>query len=45
MRSKQVTTQIQLNVEIEGVEFEHSFLVVKGVKLDVILRMIFFEAT
>lgn len=44
VQNKRVSKQIQLNREIESnVEFNNTFLVVKGLKLDVILGGDFFE--
>ena len=37
VRSKRVTKQVQLNMLINGVEFENTFLVVRGLNLEVIL--------
>ena len=37
VRSKRVTKQIQLNFLINNTEFENTFLVVKGLSLDIIL--------
>ena len=43
MRSKRITKQVQLNILINEVEFENTFLVVKGLSLDVILGNDFLE--
>ena len=43
VRSKWVTKQVQLNVYINGIEFENTFLVVKGLNLDIILGNDFLE--
>ena len=43
VRSKRVTKQVQLNVYINGIEFENTFLVVKGLNLDIILGNDFLE--
>ena len=43
VRSKRVTKQVQLNVYIKGIEFENTFLVVKGLNLDIILGNDFLE--
>ena len=37
VRSKRVTKQIHLNFLINGVDFDSTFLVVKGLSLDIIL--------
>ena len=37
VRSKQVTKQVQLNMVINGGEYENTFLVVRGLNLEVIL--------
>ena len=39
VRSKRITRQVQLNILINGIEFENTFLVVKGLSLDVILGL------
>ena len=43
VRSKRVTRQVQLNIYINETEFENTFLVVKGLSLDVILGNDFLE--
>ena len=43
VRSKRITRQVQLNILINEVEFENTFLVVKGLSLDVILGNDFLE--
>ena len=43
VRSKRVTKQVQLNIYISETEFENTFLVVKGLNLDVILGNDFLE--
>lgn len=37
VRSKRVTKQVHLNLEIENKEYDNTFLVVKGLNLDIIL--------
>ena len=37
VRSKRITRQVQLNISINEIDFENTFLVVKGLSLDVIL--------
>ena len=37
VRSKRVTTQVQLNILINGESYENTFLVVRGLNLEVIL--------
>ena len=41
--SKRITRQVHLNILINEVEFENTFLVVKGLSLDVILGNDFLE--
>ena len=41
--SKRVTKQVQLNIFLNGIEFENTFLVVKGLNLDIILGNDFLE--
>ena len=43
VRSKRITRQVQLNILINEIEFENTFLVVKGLSLDVILGNDFLE--
>ena len=37
VRSKRVTKQVQLNMKINGAEYDNTFLVVRGLNLEVIL--------
>ena len=37
VRSKRVTKQVQLNMVIDGVGYDNTFLVVQGLNLEVIL--------
>ena len=41
VRSNRVTKQVQLNIIINGGEFENTFLVVRGLNLEVILGNVF----
>ena len=43
IRDRRITRQVQLNILINEVEFENTFLVVKGLSLDVILGNDFLE--